>query len=44
MNAKLNVLKGEEMRRLFDFRVIVTNPNAVSEIEENKKQEMFAEL
>ena len=36
MDSKINVLKGEESKRLFDFRVIVTNPNAVSEIEEEK--------
>jgi hypothetical protein len=37
INSKLNVLKGEEAKRTFDFRVIVTNPTAVSEIEEEKK-------
>ena len=30
MNSKLNVLKGEEIKRPFDFKVIVTNPTAVS--------------
>lgn len=44
MNAKLNVLRGEESKRIFDFRVIVTNPNAVSEIENNKKEELFQRL
>jgi len=44
MNSKLNVLRGEESKRLFDFKVIVTNPNAVSEIEENKKTELFQRL
>lgn len=38
INSKLEVLKGEESKRLFDFRVIVTNPNAVSEIEEEKNR------
>ena len=38
INSKLEVLQGEENKRLFDFRVIVTNPNAVSEIEEEKNQ------
>ena len=38
MNSKLNVLRGEELARIFDYRVVVTNPNAISEIEENKKQ------
>ena len=44
MNSKLDVLKGEELARVFDARVIVTNPNAVSEIEENKKKQLFASL
>ena len=44
MNSKLNVLRGEELGRIFDYRVIVTNPTAVSEIEENKKQQLFASL
>lgn len=44
MNAKLNILRGEESKRVFDFKVIVTNPNAISEIEEQKKQEVFARL
>ena len=41
MNAKLNVLIGEEFRRPFDWRAIVTNMNAVSEIEEAKKTELL---
>lgn len=36
INSKVEVLEGEESKRLFDFRVVVTNPNAISEIEENK--------
>ena len=44
MNSKLNVLKGEELSRVFDYRVIVTNPNAISEIENNKKQALFQSL
>lgn len=44
MNSKLNVLRGEESKRVFDFRVVVTNPNAVSEIENNKKEELFQRL
>ena len=44
MNSKINVLRGEEEARVFDYRVIVTNPNAISEIEENKKQQLFAQL
>ena len=34
----------EESKRVFDFRVIVTNPLAISEIENNKKKELFARL
>lgn len=44
MNSKLNVLRGEESKRVFDYRVIVTNPNAVSQIEDNKKAEIFQQL
>jgi len=44
INSKLNVLKGEELGRVFDYRVIVTNPNAISEIENNKKQALFQSL
>ena len=41
INSKLNVLRGEESRRVFDYRVIITNPNAISEIEANKKAELM---
>ena len=44
MNSKLNVLRGEESKRVFDFRVIITNPNAISEIENNKKQALLQDL
>jgi len=44
INSKLRVLDGEESKRVFDWKVVVTNPNAISEIEENKKQEVFARL
>jgi hypothetical protein len=44
MNSKLNVLKGEESKRVFDFRVVVTNPNAISEIEKNKKNEILQRM
>lgn len=44
MNSKLNILRGEESKRVFDYRVVVTNPNAVSEIENNKKEELFQRL
>lgn len=44
MNSKLNVLIGEELGRVFDYKVVVTNPNAISEIENNKKTELFQRL
>lgn len=44
INSKLNVLRGEEAKRVFDFRVIVTNPNAISESENNKKEAIFQDL
>lgn len=44
MNSKLNVLRGEESKRVFDYRVIVTNPTAISEIENNKKEALLERL
>jgi len=44
INSKLRVLQGEESKRVFDFRVVVTNPNAISEIEEKKKNAMTERL
>lgn len=44
INSKLQVLRGEESKRVFDFRVVVTNPNSISEIEENKKQALLQQL
>ena len=44
MNSKLNVLRGEESKRVFDYRVVITNPNAISEIEANKKQEILQRM
>lgn len=44
INSKLRVLQGEESKRIFDFRVIVTNPNAISEIEEEKKAQLVEQL
>lgn len=44
INSKLNVLRGEEFKRVFDGKVIVTNPNAISEIEEAKTAEIMEEL
>lgn len=44
INSKLNVLRGEESKRIFDFKVVVTNPNAISEIESNKKDSLLQSL
>lgn len=44
INSKLEVLRGEESKRLFDFRVIVTNPSAISEMEEEKNAQVNAML
>lgn len=44
MNSKVNVLRGEESKRVFDYRVVITNPNAISEIEANKKAELMQRL
>lgn len=42
INSKINTLRGEEMARVFDWRVIVTNPYSISKIEEDKKQQFFS--
>lgn len=44
INSKLQLLVGEEYKRPFKYRMIVTNPNSVSEIEENKKEAVFQQL
>jgi len=44
MNSKLNVLRGEEAKRVFDYRVVVTNPLAISEIENNKREELMQHI
>lgn len=44
INSKLQVLRGEESKRVFDFKVVVTNPNSISEIEENKKELVLQQL
>lgn len=44
LNSKLQVLRGEESKRVFDFKVVVTNPNSISEIEENKKGLILQQL
>lgn len=44
INSKLDLLRGEESKRTFDFRVIVTNPNSISEIEDNKRDAVYQML
>lgn len=44
INSKLNVLRGEEISRPFEYKVVVTNPTAISEIEENKKNALFQDI
>ena len=44
INSKLNTLRGEEGARVFDWRFIITNPNAISRLEEEKKAQMDASI
>lgn len=44
INSKLNVLRGEESKRRFDWKCIVTNPNSISEIEDEKKNQVYEKL
>lgn len=44
INPKLNILRGEESERLFDPRIVVTNPTAISEMEEEKNAQVNARL
>ena len=44
INSKIAVLLGEEYRRVFDYQAVITNPNAISEKENNKKQEIMARI
>ena len=44
INSKLDLLRGEEAKRAFDFKVVITNPNAISEIEDRKKQAMLYDM
>ena len=44
INASLNVLRGEELARVFDYQVVVTNSDAVSSIEKNKRDQIFNAL
>ena len=44
INSKLEVIHGEEAARTFDWKVVVTNPNAISDIENNKKAAIVQQL
>jgi len=44
INSKLNILAGEEGSRRFDYKLVVTNPDQISEIEKNKKQAWMQDL
>lgn len=44
MNSKLHVLIGEELKRPFDWRAVVTNMSAVSDIERAKKEQVLGAL
>ena len=44
MNSKINVLRGEESKRRFNFKVRITNPNAIGEKEKEKKNAMYQKV
>lgn len=44
MNAYIQNLRGEATARPFNWKVIITNPNSLSEIEEKKKKEFQASI
>lgn len=44
INSKINTLRGEESSRAFEWHAIVTNPYAVSKIEEEKKKQLFSSI
>lgn len=44
INSKLNILVGEERRRPFNYHVVVTNPEAISEIEKTKKELVLQDI
>lgn len=43
-NSKIRILQGEENKRVFDFKIVVTNPNSISEIENNKRDMVLQQL
>ena len=44
LNKNIDLLLGEEKSRVFDWRVIVTNPNSISEIENTKRDLVYQQL
>ena len=44
ISPKINLLLGEEIKRPFNFRCVATNPEAISEIEEKKKEYVITAL
>ena len=44
INSKLETLIGEDLQRPFDWRAVVTNPNAISDIERDKKNAIQAAI
>lgn len=44
INSKLNLLNGEEKKRLFDYRVIITDPISISEASKRKADEVLRDL
>lgn len=44
INAYLDVLRGEAISRPFEYHVVITNPNAISDIENQKKEAIFQSL
>ena len=44
MNSKLRVLHGEESKRVFDYRVVVINPTAITDMQERKKSEIMQRM
>ena len=44
LNSYLELLRGEALARPFEWTVVVTNPNAISDIENRKKEAVFQSL
>lgn len=44
INSKINLLVGEDLARVFDYRVIITNPTSVTELEKTKVNEIVEKL